>query len=283
MTMRGAPTPPGSSMISPAKRAKSSSPTKGPVTRSSERSFASSPHSNLSLAQSAALSPEETPNTILNNCMNFPACCMKKERFAASPFGARGMIRARCGLREKAHTYAKSRSDVARGRWHLPGLPPAGGYVLCLQCCLQCLLSKEDGRGEREKWGASYAHVSAIRDHAQQSRIWCFGKLKLSLLYWSTTARYRKLVNWYKRMLPVQTSFFWDRPHGWCSFNFWFCQFHLPGSRKICISFGNRKVEKNRQELDQVRDPNMPGTNDLMEAGIPTIVSWDKFSDFRND
>jgi len=29
-----------------------------------------------------------------------------------------------------------------------------------------------------------------------------------------------------------------------------------------CISFGNRKVEKYRPELDQVRDPNMPGTND---------------------
>jgi len=72
-------------------------------------------------------------------------------------------------------------------------------------------------------------------------------------------------------MTPVQTSFFWDRPHGRCSFNFRFCHFHLPGSRKIWISFGNRKVEKYRPELDQVRDTNMPGTNDQMEVGIPKV------------
>jgi len=30
----------------------------------------------------------------------------------------------------------------------------------------------------------------------------------------------------------------------------------------IFISFGNWKVEMYRQELHEVRDPNMPGTND---------------------
>ena len=30
----------------------------------------------------------------------------------------------------------------------------------------------------------------------------------------------------------------------------------------ICISFGKRKVEMYRPELHEVRDPNMPGTND---------------------
>ena len=32
-----------------------------------------------------------------------------------------------------------------------------------------------------------------------------------------------------------------------------FCHPHLPGSRKICISFGNRKVELYRPELHEVR------------------------------
>jgi len=58
---------------------------------------------------------------------------------------------------------------------------------------------------------------------------------------------------------------------GRCSFNFRFCHFHLPGSRKICISFGILEVEKYRPELHQVRDSNMPGTNDWMEAGIPKV------------
>jgi len=47
-------------MTSPAKRARSSSPKTGPVTRSSERSFPSSPHSNLSPAQAAEVSPSLT-------------------------------------------------------------------------------------------------------------------------------------------------------------------------------------------------------------------------------
>ena len=47
-------------MTSPAKRARSSTLKKGPATRSSERSFPSSPHSNLSLAQAAAVSPSLT-------------------------------------------------------------------------------------------------------------------------------------------------------------------------------------------------------------------------------
>jgi len=50
----------GSSMTSPAKRAKSSTPKKGPATQSSERSFPSSPHSNLSLVQAVAVSPSLT-------------------------------------------------------------------------------------------------------------------------------------------------------------------------------------------------------------------------------
>jgi len=46
--------------------------------------------------------------------------------------------------------------------------------------------------------------------------------------------------------------------------NWWLYGFETaaPGSRKICISFGNRKVEMYAPELHKVRDPNMLGTND---------------------
>ena len=87
-------------------------------------------------------------------------------------------------------------------------------------------------------------------------------------------------ANWYKRILPVQTFFFWDRPHCRFSFNFQFCQFQRPGNFNVqvperCISFGNREVERYQSETHKVHDPNMPGTayptwGDIFESCFET-------------
>jgi len=80
----------------------------------------------------------------------------------------------------------------------------------------------------------------------------------------SLSARYRKVLNCYKRIAALQNSLCFDLPHVRCSFNFRVCKFQLLGTRKICMSLGNPEVEMYRPEThrDKVRDPNMPGTND---------------------
>ena len=50
-------------------------------------------------------------------------------------------------------------------------------------------------------------------------------------------------MNWYKRIPPAQNSFFWDRPHGRCSFNFRFCHFHLPGLERYSYLLGTWKLK----------------------------------------
>ena len=90
-------------------------------------------------------------------------------------------------LREKAHTYAKSRSDVARRRWHPPAYPLP--VVTFSVFNAPSMLTWEDGQEREKSEEQTLQTVSANCDHAQQSRIWCFGKLKLSLLYQSTTFR----------------------------------------------------------------------------------------------
>ena len=73
-------------------------------------------------------------------------------------------------------------------------------------------------------------------------------------------------MNWYKRIPPVQTSFFRDQPHGRCSFNFQLCHFHLPGFRKTgklkCIDLNFTK-SGTRTCLAQ-----------MFEARIPKLDFW---------
>jgi len=85
------------------------------------------------------------------------------------------------------------------------------------------------------------------------------------------------VVNWYKKIPPVQTLLCWDRPHGRCSFNLWFCQFQLLGAPKICISFGNLEFEMYWLDTHKVRALNMPGTNDQMEARIRKLYLTKRF------
>ena len=111
----------------------------------------------------------ETPNTILNNYMNLLSCYMKEDRFAASPFGARGMISARCDYVRK-HTRTRSPDLMSHAE---DGIHPANPLPVDTFSVLNApsMLALEDGQ-EREKSEEETLHtVSANRDLAQQCRI----------------------------------------------------------------------------------------------------------------
>jgi len=145
-----------------------------------------------------------------------------------------------------------------------PGFMALVTWVKFLGEKLKATIPLEPQRRYKSEWWST-KHESVSNNGSHQG---CKDTTNSNMMFWffcthpQLSTMYRKLVNWYKRIPPVQTSFFEDQPHGRCSFNFWFGHFHLPGSQKICISFVYWKVEMYWSELHEVRDPNMPATND---------------------
>jgi len=122
----------------------------------------------------------------------------------------------------------------------------------------------------------SFGHWIPPRSRkARQIRIWCFGKRIFFLLFPLSSIAFRQvqeggeLVSYKRLGIPsVQISLCWDRTHGRCSFNFRFCQFQLPGARKICISFGNPEVEMYQPQPEHVWYKWLSGSSNSKTPGI---------------
>ena len=105
----------------------------------------------------------------------------------------------------------------------------------------------------------------------------------------SLSARYRKVVNWHKRITPIQTSLCWDRPHGRCSFIFRVFRCQLPQPRKDMYIFrepgswnvptGNSQSPRLEyawyKRLNRNRNSNKPDKKIL----IPGIIKWKRSED----